>query len=125
MSMKLDGFEGRVALVTGAARGIGRCVAETLRDQGATVIAGSRVAPEIEGVRGIDMDVTSDEAVERAFAQVEEEFGGVDLLVANAGIYVVERLEDTSFESWRRTMDVNLDGVFRCLRRALPVMSER
>src|SRR3954470_23355434 len=108
MSMKLDGFDGRVALVTGAARGIGRCVAETLRDQGATVIAGSRVTPEIDGVRGIEMDVTSDEAVERAFAQVGDELGGVDVLVANAGIYVVERLEETSFESWRRAMGVNL-----------------
>ncbi|MFL5927381.1 MAG: SDR family NAD(P)-dependent oxidoreductase [Gaiellaceae bacterium] len=123
--MRLDGLEGRVALVTGAARGIGRCVAETLRDQGATVLAGSRVNPEIEGTRGIDMDVTCDEAVERAFAQVEDELGGVDVLVANAGIYVVERLEETSFESWRRTMDVNLDGVFRCLRRALPGMRAR
>lgn len=123
--MKLDGIDGRVALVTGAARGIGRCVAETLRDQGARVAAGSRSAPEIERVLGLEMDVTSDDAVERAFARVEGELGPVDLLVANAGIYVVERLEDTSFDSWRRTMDVNLDGVFRCLRRALPGMSER
>jgi NAD(P)-dependent dehydrogenase (short-subunit alcohol dehydrogenase family) len=123
--VRLDGFEGRVALVTGAGRGIGRCVAETLRDQGASVVAGSRAAPEIEGVRGIEMDVTSDEAVERAFAQVDDELGGVDVLVANAGIYVVERLEETTFESWRRTMDVNLDGVFRCLRQVLPGMRDR
>lgn len=123
--MKLDGIDGRVALVTGAARGIGRCVAETLRDQGARVAAGSRSAPEIERVLGLEMDVTSEDAVERAFARVEDELGAVDLLVANAGIYVVERLEDTSFDSWRRTMDVNLDGVFRCLRRVLPGMSER
>ena len=123
--MKLDGIDGRVALVTGAARGIGRCIAETLRDQGALVAAGSRAAPEIEGVLAIDMDVTSDEAVERAFALVEDELGAVDLLIANAGIYVVERLEDTSFESWRQTMDVNLDGSFRCVRRGLPGMRDR
>jgi NAD(P)-dependent dehydrogenase (short-subunit alcohol dehydrogenase family) len=123
--MKLDGIEGRVALVTGTARGIGRCIAETLRDQGARVAAGSREDPAIEGVLGLEMDVTSDDQIERAFQRVEAELGPVDLLVANAGIYVVERLEDTSFDSWRRTMDVNLDGVFRCLRRALPAMSER
>lgn len=123
--MKLDGIDGRVALVTGAARGIGRCIAETLRDQGARVAAGSRTAPAIEGVLGIEMDVSSEEAVEAAFTQVEQELGTVDLLVANAGIYVVERLEDTSLDSWRRTMDVNLDGVFLCVRRALPSMRDR
>ena len=77
--MRLDGFDGRVALVTGAGRGIGRCIAETLRDQGANVVAGGRVAPTIEGVLGIDMDVTSDAAVEHAFARIEDELGGVDL----------------------------------------------
>jgi 3-oxoacyl-[acyl-carrier protein] reductase len=123
--VKLDGIEGRVALVTGAGRGIGRCIAETLRDQGARVAAGSRSVPAIDGVLGIEMDVASEDAVEAAFAQVEQEIGGVDLLVANAGIYVVERLEDTSLESWRRTMDVNLDGVFLCVRRALPAMRDR
>ena len=123
--MKLDGIEGRVALVTGAARGIGRCIAETLRDQGARVVAGSRQAPAIDGVLGIDMDVTSDAAVESAFARVESELGGVDILVVNAGIYIVERLEDTSFESWRQTMDVNLDGAFRCVRRGIPAMRDR
>src|SRR5258708_7455625 len=123
--MKLDGIEGRVALVTGAGRGIGHCIAETLRDQGARVAAGSRAAPAIDRVLGIDMDVTSDEAVQAAFALIEQELGGVELLVANAGIYVVERLEDTSFDSWRRTMDVNLDGAFRCVRRGLPGMRDR
>ncbi len=123
--MKLDGIEGRVALVTGAARGIGLCIAETLRDQGAHVAASSRAAPAIEGTLGIDMDVTSDSAVASGFDRVEAELGDVDILVVNAGVYVVERLEDTSLESWRQTMDVNLDGAFRCLRRALPAMRDR
>ena len=98
MAMRLDGIEGRVALVTGAARGIGLCIAETLRDQGAHVAAGSRAAPAIEGTLGIDMDVTSDSAVESAFDRVEAELGNVDMLVVNAGVYVVERLEDTSVD---------------------------
>ena len=125
MAMRLDGIEGRVALVTGAARGIGLCIAETLRDQGAHVAAGSRAAPAIEGTLGIDMDVTSDSAVESAFDRVEAELGDVDMLVVNAGVYVVERLEDTSLDSWRHTMDINLDGAFRCLRRGLPAMRDR
>jgi 3-oxoacyl-[acyl-carrier protein] reductase len=123
--MQLDGIDGRVALVTGASKGIGRCVAETLRDQGAKVAAGARHKPELDGVLGLAMDVASEEAVEAAFAKVERELGGVDLLVANAGVYVVERLEETTLDSWRQTMDVNLDGAFLCVRRALPSMRTR
>jgi NAD(P)-dependent dehydrogenase (short-subunit alcohol dehydrogenase family) len=121
----LDGIEGRVALVTGGSKGIGRCIAETLRDQGARVAAGARGRPELEGILGIEMDVGSEAAVENAFGRLERELGPVDLLVLNAGVYVVEELEETTFESWRRTMQVNLDGAFLCARRALPSMRER
>jgi NAD(P)-dependent dehydrogenase (short-subunit alcohol dehydrogenase family) len=122
--MKLDGIEGRVALVTGGGRGIGRCIAETLRDQGARVADGDLQAPVIEGVLGLDLDVTSAESVDAAFGRVEAELGPVELLVLNAGIYVVEPFEETSLDSWRRTLDVNLTGAFLCARRALPAMRE-
>ena len=122
--MKLDGIEGRVAFVTGGGRGIGRCIAETLRDQGARTAGGVLRAPEIEGVLGIDLEVTSPESVDAAFARVEQELGPVELLVLNAGIYVVEPFEETSLESWRRTIDVNLTGAFLCAQRALPAMRE-
>jgi 3-oxoacyl-[acyl-carrier protein] reductase len=123
--LNLDGIAGRVAFVTGAARGIGRCIAETLRDHGARVAAGDLRAPELPGTVGVSADVTSEAAVESAFAQVERELGGVDLLVLNAGIYVVEPLHETTLDSWRATMAVNLDGAFLCARRALPGMRER
>lgn len=123
--MQLDGIDGRVALVTGASKGIGRCVAETLRDQGAKVAAGARQKPELDGILGLEMDVASEEAVEGGFRRVEEELGPVDLLVLNAGVYVVEGLEETTLESWRRTMEVNLDGAFLCAKRGLPSMRER
>jgi NAD(P)-dependent dehydrogenase (short-subunit alcohol dehydrogenase family) len=122
--MRFDGIEGRVAFVAGGARGIGRCVAETLRDQGARVADGDLAAPAIEGVLGVDLDVTSPESVDAAFARVEAELGPVEFLVLNAGIYVVEPFEETSLESWRRTLDVNLTGAFLCARRALPQMRE-
>jgi NAD(P)-dependent dehydrogenase (short-subunit alcohol dehydrogenase family) len=122
--MQLDGIAGRVALVTGGGRGIGRQIAETLRDQGARVADGDLVAPGIDGVLGVDLDVTSEASVEAAFARVEAELGPVELLVLNAGIYVVEPFEQTSPESWRRTIDVNLTGAFLCARRALPAMRE-
>jgi 3-oxoacyl-[acyl-carrier protein] reductase len=114
-----------VAFVTGAARGIGRCIAETLRDQGARVAAGDLGAPEIDGVLGVEVDVADETAVDRAFARIEAELAPVDLLVLNAGIFVIEPFEETSLESWRRTLDVNLTGAFLCARRALPGMRER
>jgi NAD(P)-dependent dehydrogenase (short-subunit alcohol dehydrogenase family) len=120
--MKLDGIEGRVALVTGGGRGIGRAIAETLRDQGARVADGDLKAPEIEGVLGLALDVTSEQSVDDAFSRVEEELGAVELLVLNAGIYIVEPFEDTSLASWQATIDVNLTGAFLCARRALPAM---
>jgi NAD(P)-dependent dehydrogenase (short-subunit alcohol dehydrogenase family) len=123
--VRLEGIEGRVAFVTGAARGIGRCIAETLRDQGARVAAGDLGAPEIDGVLGVEVDVADEAAVDGAFARIETELAPVDLLVLNAGIFVIEPFEETSLESWRRTLDVNLTGAFLCARRALPGMRER
>jgi len=123
--VKLDGIEGRVALVTGGGRGIGRAIAETLRDQGARVADGDLQAPEVEGVLGIELDVTRSDSVDAAFERVESELGPVELLVLNAGVYIVEPFEETSLESWQRTIDVNLTGAFICARRALPVMRER
>src|SRR6266581_1080408 len=111
--MRLDGIEGRVALVTGGARGIGRCIAETLRDQGARVAAGDLAAPELDGV----MDVTDERSVDEGFGRVEAELGPVDVLVLNAGVFVIEPFEATTLESWRRTMAVNVDGAFLCARR--------
>ena len=67
--MKLDGIEGRVALVTGGARGIGRAIVETLRDQGARVAVGDLRAPEIDGVVGLELDVTSEASIDAAFGR--------------------------------------------------------
>jgi NAD(P)-dependent dehydrogenase (short-subunit alcohol dehydrogenase family) len=122
--VKLDGLEGRVALVTGGGRGIGRCIAETFRDQGARVADGDLEAPAIDGVLGVELDVTRTESIDAAFRVVEAELGPVELLVLNAGIYVVEPFEETSLESWQRTIDVNLTGAFLCAQRALPAMRE-
>ena len=123
--MQLDGIEGRVALVTGAARGIGRCIAETLRDQGARVAGGDLDPPEVANVLGVELDVADEQAVDAAFARVEAELGPVDLLVLNAGIFVIEPFEETTLASWRGTLDVNLTGAYLCARRALGGMRER
>ena len=117
--MELEGFDGRVAFVSGAARGIGRRVAEVLQDLGAKVAVGDLKAPEIEGILGVELDVTSEESVNDAFARVEGELARVDILVVNAGIFVIEPFEDTTLESWQKTIDVNLTGAFLCARRAV------
>jgi 3-oxoacyl-[acyl-carrier protein] reductase len=120
--MRLDGIEGRVAFVTGGARGIGRCTAEALRDLGARVASCDLARPEIEGVLGVVADVTDEEAVDRAVTEIERELGQVELLVLNAGILIAEPLEQTQPPEWRRLIDVNVGGTYLCARRVLPGM---
>jgi 3-oxoacyl-[acyl-carrier protein] reductase len=123
--MQLLGLEDRVALVTGAARGIGRRIAETLAANGARVSGGDLTAPAIDGVRGVRLDVSDERSVDEAFAAIEAELGPPEILVLNAGVFVVASLEETTVDAWRQTMAVNLDGAFLCVRRALPAMRER
>jgi NAD(P)-dependent dehydrogenase (short-subunit alcohol dehydrogenase family) len=122
--IRVNGLDQRVALVTGAGRGIGRAIAETLAAQGARVAAADLEAVPFEGGTAVAMDVSDEAAVERGFSQVESELGPVEVLVLNAGIFIVEELEATSLASWQKTIDVNLTGAFLCARRALPGMRE-
>jgi NAD(P)-dependent dehydrogenase (short-subunit alcohol dehydrogenase family) len=120
--VRLDGIDSRVALVTGGARGIGRCVTETLRDLGGRVAAGDLEAPLVEGVLGVELDVTKESSVKAAFDRIESELGPVELLVLNAGVFEILPLEETTTEIWNRALAVNLTGAFLCARRALPGM---
>ena len=120
--MQLDGFDGRTAVVTGAAQGIGREICVRLSGLGARVAGLDLVPPAIPGVLGVGADVTDADTVEGAFARIEDEFGPAQLLVLNAGIFIVEPFSETTIEHWRRTLDVNLTGAFLCAQRTLPGM---
>ncbi len=127
-------LSGRKALVTGADSGIGQGVAFELAAQGAAVavnyLSDSSVATgmvaQIERAGGraiaVQMDVSAEEDVARAIAEARDAFGGLDLLVNNAGIEKRFLLVDMPLEWWRRVIDVNLTGAFLCSREAARVM---
>jgi 3-oxoacyl-[acyl-carrier protein] reductase len=106
---------GKRALVTGAASGIGRATAERFLQAGARV-AGLDVEPDMpDGVLALVADVSDEVAMEAAFARATEEFGGLDVVVANAATQLVgedDRADRLDAAVWQRTLDVNLTGVF-------------
>ena len=115
--MQLGGFDGRTALVTGAGRGIGRRIAETLSALGSRTAGGDLEAPQLDGVLGVALDVTSEESVDRAFTTVEEHLGAVDivvLLLTPAGAQS-DALNVLSCIA-RRFRDDDLVGVLRAAR---------
>lgn len=113
---------GRVALVTGANKGIGRAIAEFLRDAGFRVAGTYRTGGVPEGVFGVQCDVTDQEQVDEAFAAVEARLGVVEVLVANAGMNRDRLLIRMSDEEWDQVIATNLTGAFRVVRRAVRPM---
>jgi len=114
------GSAGRVALVTGANRGLGAAIAERLAAEGHRVIGTFRdTHPDVAGVEGwVQCDVANSTSVDTAFDEIEEQFGVVEILVCNAGATddgLVVRMSDDEFFD---IVDVNLGGAFRCARRA-------
>jgi 2-keto-3-deoxy-L-fuconate dehydrogenase len=115
-------FAGLAALVTGGASGIGLATARLLAARGARVAALDRVKPETseDGVYPVLADVTDDDAVRAAVAQAGQALGGLDILVNNAGIGAAGTVEDNGDDEWHRVLDVNVLGIVRTTRAALP-----
>jgi 2-dehydro-3-deoxy-L-rhamnonate dehydrogenase (NAD+) len=121
-----DRFFGRVALVTGAASGIGAAVAARLLAEGAKVATFDLAAPSLEGVLGLTGDVSASADVDAAVAQVTAELGPLDVLVCSAGVSGSSlRTQEVSDAEWKKVMAINADGVFWCNRAVAPGMAER
>ena len=119
-------FSGRVALVTGAASGIGAAVARRLIREGASVASLDLRTEAQEDVLAIAGDVSRSADVGAAVARVEKELGRIDVLVCSAGVPGDSlRTVEVPDEEWRRVMGINADGVFYCNRAVLPGMVER
>lgn len=121
-------LSGKVALVTGAATGIGRATVERLAADGATAVAAVADAGQLEAVRAFSpllLDVRSETAWEAAVAEIEARFGGLDILVNNAGIHRTGGALETDRALWDEVMAVNLWGTFLGCRAAIPALRRR
>jgi len=124
----------KVALVTGAAKRIGRSIALRLAEEGADVVVNYETskseADQLVGeiaARGrraiaVQADVSNKAEVNRLFAQVDKEFGKLDILVNNAGIFFPAKFEELTEEQWDRIMNVNLKSQFLCAQAAIPLL---
>ena len=123
-------YTGRVAIVTGAARGLGRAVAERLHERGASVAINvrdadraERVAREIgERAFGVSGDVAAPGAPDSIVQRTLERFDRIDILINNAALPLTTRFEAITPEEWRRALEVNLTAPFLLIKAALPVM---
>jgi NAD(P)-dependent dehydrogenase (short-subunit alcohol dehydrogenase family) len=130
-------YKGKTAIVTGSTKGIGRAIAEALLGAGMNVCVSARNIEGIErtvrelegvgegGVTGAACDVRDYEEVRALFEHAVAEFGGVDVLVNNAGVGIYKPVEEISPEEFRAVLETNLFGVFYCTHEAIPLMKQR
>lgn len=132
----MDGLSGNVAIVTGASKGIGRATATRLADEGASVVVadvdeaeGRAVVDAIESDGGeaafANVDVTASSDVEQLVTETVDEFGDLDIAVNNAGIIsAMVSADEITDADWERILDINLTGVWNCLRHELPAIAD-
>lgn len=133
----MSNIEKKSAVVTGATRGIGLAIAHALLERGAGVLICSRQEDDVARsvatlasrygakINGIACDVSIPSDVQSLFRRARQIFGGVEILINNAGIGSHNNVEQTSLDEWHATIGTNLSGVFYCCREAIPLMKER
>lgn len=137
--LRVESIVGKVAIVTGGSRGIGRAIARALLERGMhVVITGTNERALVDAADGlrpsaaqgaqiqpIAADVKDYPAVERMTQAAVSRFGGIDVLVNNAGVGIYRLVTDMSLDEWHTVVDTNLTGVFHCCRAALPRLRQR
>jgi NAD(P)-dependent dehydrogenase (short-subunit alcohol dehydrogenase family) len=122
-------LNGKLAIVTGAAGGIGCALVQRFIAEGARVVAAdidvSRAQPATDNFRAERLDVTSEDSCRSMVAAVERSWGAIDILVNNAGVYPAAPIEEISYAEWRRIVAINLDGVFLMSRAVVPAMKRK
>ena len=115
----------KVVIITGGSSGIGLCTAAALRDRGCKVYELSRRDSEVEGITHLRCDITDEEQIKAAVAQVLDENGRIDILINNAGFGISGAVEFTETSDAQRLFDVNFFGMVRMNRAILPLMREQ
>lgn len=123
----MRGLEGKIAVVTGAASGIGRAVSQRMSAEGVRVVMSDVARPDTaggsqDGEDFVRADVTRRDDIDALFKHVAERYGSLDILINNAGVPLARSVPDTTDEDWDRVMNVNLRGVFLCAQRAVALM---
>jgi len=125
-------LEGQVAIVTGAAQGLGEALAKRLDYEGCKVVVADinmekaeKVASELSDAVAVKVDVTNEEQVENMVKLAVDKYGKLDLMVSNAGILIAKPVVEFTVEEWRKVIDINLIGYFLCARAAARVMIPR
>jgi NAD(P)-dependent dehydrogenase (short-subunit alcohol dehydrogenase family) len=132
----VGGLDGKVVLVTGGSRGIGKGIARGMAGEGASVAIAARPSPALTEterelrdagatVLAVPTDVTDEGQVERLFGAVVDRFGRLDVLVNNAGAFDGGPLDELSLEAWNKVIGVNLTGPFLCTREAFRIMKRQ
>ena len=130
-------LENKIAIITGAAQGIGEAIAKRFIEEGAKVAIADLKIEEAEATAArfnqqrpgsamaVAMDVTSEEQVNSGVAKVVSTWGGVDILISNAGIQIVNKIEDYAFSDWKKMLAIHLDGAFLTTKACLPHMYKK
>lgn len=123
-------LKGRVSLITGGNSGIGYATAKKFKEEGATVIITGRSTEKVEsaaselGVKGVVADVSDLSAIDRAVAQVAHEFGKIDVLFVNAGIFIPMPVGQSSEDGFDNLMDINFKGAVFTIEKFLPILND-